>query len=178
MLTPTELPHYTYADYAQWEGRWELIEGVPFAMTPSPTLRHQIISQAIASQLSKALAECNECRAVLPVDWKVAEDTIVQPDNIVICYEPTGDYLTKAPSLIFEILSPSTEEKDRHTKFSIYEREGVLFYCIVDPENRVAKIYRLHEGRYVKAMDATDESFSFNLEKCQIQFEFSSIWAQ
>lgn len=178
MLTPTELPHYTYADYAQWEGRWELIEGVPFAMTPSPTFRHQLISQAIASQLSKALAECNECRAVLPVDWKVAEDTIVQPDNIVICYEPTGDYLTKAPSLIFEILSPSTEEKDRHTKFSIYEREGVLFYCIVDPENRVAKIYRLYEGRYVKAMDATDESFSFNLEKCQIEFGFTGIWAQ
>lgn len=178
MLTPTELPHYTYADYAQWEGRWELIEGIPFAMTPSPTLRHQLISQAIASQLSAALAECEKCRAVLPVDWKVAEGTIVQPDNMVICYQPTDDYLTKAPSLIFEILSPSTEEKDRQTKFSIYEREGVSFYCIVDPENSMAEVYRLNEGRYLKTTDATDETLSFDLGHCLMEFDFSSIWKQ
>ena len=39
-----------------------------------------------------------------------------QPDNLVICYSPEGDFLTKAPTLIFEILSPSTSKKDRVTK--------------------------------------------------------------
>jgi len=23
------LPNYTYNDYAQWQGRWEVIEGIP-----------------------------------------------------------------------------------------------------------------------------------------------------
>jgi hypothetical protein len=23
------LPHYTYEEYCQWKGRWELIEGIP-----------------------------------------------------------------------------------------------------------------------------------------------------
>ena len=38
MLTIDELPHYSYQDYRRWEGDWELIEGIPYAMTPSPTL--------------------------------------------------------------------------------------------------------------------------------------------
>ncbi|MEN8130393.1 MAG: Uma2 family endonuclease [Pseudomonadota bacterium] len=178
MLTPTELPHYIYDDYARWEGRWELIEGIPFSMTPSPSFRHQRISQEIARLLSNALEGCEHCQAVLPVDWRVTEDTVVQPDNMVICYQPTGAFLSQAPSLIFEILSPATVEKDRHTKYSIYEREGVIYYCIVDPVNNAAMVYHLREGRYVKQVDATDESIKFDLGKCKIVFEFARIWPE
>jgi hypothetical protein len=28
------LPSYTYEDYMHWEGRWGLIEGFPYAMSP------------------------------------------------------------------------------------------------------------------------------------------------
>jgi hypothetical protein len=24
------LPHYTHANYMQWEGSWELIDGIPY----------------------------------------------------------------------------------------------------------------------------------------------------
>ena len=44
VLRREELPNYTYADYAQWEGRWELMDGVPFAMAPSPSFQHQSVS--------------------------------------------------------------------------------------------------------------------------------------
>ena len=63
----------------------------------------------------------------------------LQPDNLVVCYEPKGSYITKAPSLIFEILSKSSAQKDQKTKYQIYEREGVSYYIIVDPVDRVAK---------------------------------------
>lgn len=33
-----DLPHYTYDDYVQWEGRWELIHGVAHARLRPPTL--------------------------------------------------------------------------------------------------------------------------------------------
>lgn len=178
MLSENDLPHYTYDDYMLWEGRWELIEGIPYAMTPSPNFRHQRISHIIARLLDEALDNCNLCQGVLPVDWIVAEDTIVQPDNMVICYQPAGNFLTRAPALIFEILSASTAQKDRNIKFSIYEREGVSYYCIVDPENDVAKIYLLQAGRYIKQLDATDESVEFDLGICRIDFDFSRIWAE
>ncbi|WP_022948992.1 PDDEXK family nuclease [Methylohalobius crimeensis] len=34
---------FTYADYLTWsdDERWELIEGIPHAMAPAPTRRHQ-----------------------------------------------------------------------------------------------------------------------------------------
>ena len=175
-LTARELPQYTYEDYSNWEGRWELIQGIPYAMSPSPGYTHQRISQKIARLLDEALDDCASCRAVLPVDWKIADDTVVQPDNMVLCYQPQASFLTKAPSLIFEILSPSTSSKDRITKFNLYEEEGVEYYCIVDPKTGTAKVYVLRDGRYVKLLDATDETVTFTLKECVFEFDFSGIW--
>jgi hypothetical protein len=35
------LLHYTYDDWVLWEGRWELLEGNPTAISPSPIPKHQ-----------------------------------------------------------------------------------------------------------------------------------------
>jgi len=171
-----ELPSYTYEDYVQWEGRWELIHGIPYAMSPAPTIQHQTVSHKIAVALAKSLEQCQHCQALLPVDWKVDNSTTVQPDNLVVCEKPEGQYLTKAPALIFEVLSKSTATKDQNTKFRLYEEEGVKHYIIVDPKEQVAKVYQLQNGKFIKVMDATDESCDFDLGKCQITFEFSAIW--
>ncbi len=173
------LPHYTYDEYCKWEGDWELIEGVPYAMGPAPMIRHQRISNEIARVLSEALDGCETCEALLAVDWKIAEDTVVQPDNLVICHEPANEaYLLKAPALIFEILSPSTAQKDRGLKFELYEREGVGYYVIVDPAQQIAKVYRLNgEGRYIKVADVCEESVTFELDGCKTDFEFEKIWS-
>ena len=47
------LPYYTYEDYKEWEGDWELIEGVPYAMAPSPMKTHQALAYEIAFHLRK-----------------------------------------------------------------------------------------------------------------------------
>jgi len=44
ILEQGDLPHYTYDDYSQWEGRWELIDGIAYAMTPAPWFSHQRVS--------------------------------------------------------------------------------------------------------------------------------------
>ena len=172
-----DLPHYTYDDYVQWEGRWELIHGIPYAMTPAPGIRHQTISNNIGWLLREALSDCRECLALLPVDWKIEEDTVVQPDNLVVCGDVGGAYLDRAPELIFEILSESTAYKDKNTKFKLYEKGGVRHYVIVDPENQLATVHTLRESRYVKVTDAMNESLEFDLGKCLINFDFSKIWA-
>ncbi len=176
-LRVEELPCYTHDDYLQWEGKWELIHGIPYAMSPAPTIQHQAISHKIAVALAKSLEQCEHCQALLPVDWKINNNTTVQPDNLIVCEKPKGQYLSKAPALIFEILSKSTEAKDKRTKFRLYEEEGVKHYIITDPKEQVSKVYRLHNGKYIKVLDATDESYQFDLGKCQITFEFATIWA-
>ncbi len=37
-------PYYTYENYCEWEGRWELIDGIPYAMSPLPVPAHQLLS--------------------------------------------------------------------------------------------------------------------------------------
>ncbi len=171
------LPHYVYDDYRRWEGRWELIDGIAFAMTPAPAIKHQMISQLIAAQLQEVLKECRECRALLPVDWKVNEDTVLQPDNLVVCYEPSGAYLNKAPTLIFEIVSPNSLLRDTELKFAIYEKEGVKYYCIVFPDDRIVKTYGLSNGRYMKIGEFSDETMTFDLtDSCHFSFDFAKIW--
>lgn len=172
------LPHYTYDDYRLWEGDWELIHGVPYAMAPAPMIKHQQISTKIARLLDESLDTCDNCMALVATDWKISDDTVVCPDNLVICHQESNQaYLTKAPQVIFEILSKSTALKDRGLKFDLYEREGVKYYIIVDPQSSVAKVYTLNsEGRYKKIADVTEESVPFKLEKCKITFDFSVIW--
>ena len=35
--------YYTYDDYCQWKGDWELVSGVPLAMAPAPMIQHLMI---------------------------------------------------------------------------------------------------------------------------------------
>jgi len=170
-------PNYTYDNYKNWEGRWEIINGVAYAMSPMPTPKHQRVSSRIDWQLNELLKNCKNCKAYLPVDWKVKENTVVQPDNLVLCYEiDDKPYITKAPTVIFEILSKSTALKDQNIKYKIYEKEGVKFYCLVDPESQSAKIFKLIDYRYVKYADATNDKIDLELDDCKIEFDFSLIW--
>lgn len=176
VLVKDYYPRYTYDNYVLWEGDWELINGIAYAMSPAPTIKHQSISNKIARLLDEQLEKCEDCQALLPVDWKIAEDTVVQPDNLVLCYKAEGAYITKAPSLIFEILSKSTTQTDIHIKYDLYEKEGVSYYVIIEPIDEIAKVYELKDGRYIKIVDATDESVEFDLKKCRIKFDFARIW--
>lgn len=171
-----DIPHYSIDEYLLWEGDWELINGVPYAMTPAPVIEHQRISQKIARILDEQLDNCQHCQALLPVDWHIREDTVVQPDNLIVCYTPSGTHLTKAPSLIIEILSKSTAKKDSVTKFHLYEEEGVKYYIMIDPAEKVARAYHNKNGKFIKLTDASDETVNFDLGKCSIAINFSQVF--
>ena len=175
-INPQDLPHYTYDDYCLWEGRWELIQGIPYAMTPAPSINHQSISNKIAHELTESLSHCENCHALLPVEWKITEDTVVQPDNLVVCFPLEGIYISQAPAVIFEVLSPSTAKKDREMKFNLYEREGVEYYIIVDPTDRIAKVFQRISGKFQKLLDTREETVTFSINDCDMPFNFQHIF--
>lgn len=178
LLKPEYLPRHTYDDYCLWEGQWELIEGVPYAMSPAPNIRHQSISGRLHRLIAQALKDCQHCQALQAVDWKISSDTVVQPDNLVICPKASGQYLTRAPQLIFEILSPSTAHKDRTLKFDLYEREGVLWYVLVDAQDQVVHIFQRIDGRYQKMADISDAPFTFSWQDCAISIDIKELWEE
>ena len=174
-LALEDLPNYTYEDYKLWEGEWELIYGVPYSMSPAPVNKHQLINTKIARCLDEGLDECSACLAILEADWKLSNETVFRPDMSVVCYEPE-DYLTKAPEIIFEVLSPSKAKRDETLKFEAYEREGVKYYCLVYPDILLAKLYKLQDGKYIKVGDFDEEVYIFETKKCKLNFDFSKVF--
>ncbi|KIM07187.1 MAG: hypothetical protein KU38_10655 [Sulfurovum sp. FS08-3] len=166
---------YTIEDYNGWEGDWELIYGEAYAMAPSPMFGHHFVNLKIARLLDEALDNCPHCYATMEMDWDVSSDTVVRPDSMVICYEP-NERLTKAPEIIFEVVSSSSAKRDENLKFALYQEEGVKYYILVYPHSKKAKLYKLIHAQYQKIGDFSQERYSFELEKCTIDFDFGFIW--
>lgn len=178
MTSPVKiLPYYTYDDYVQWEGKWELIDGIPYAMSPAPTPRHQIIGANLLAEFRFALKHCRHCKVSQPVDYKIAEHTILQPDILVICREVKKAFLDFPPALVVEILSPSTALKDRHTKLSIYQQQRIEYYLIVSPESEEVEILSLENDEYVLKEKAKEFNYTFYFEEdCSATIDFGEIW--
>ena len=173
---PFESPHYTYEDYCQWEGRWELIQGMPYAMVPAPIKIHQQLSLQIGSALLSELFDCLDCEVLLDEDWKVSSDMVLKPDVAVVCCDSNPNYISKTPDVIFEVLSPSTAKRDETLKFSVYEEEGVQYYVLVYPDELLAKVYQLEDGQYVKAAECDTEAFSFDDTSYAFTLDFMAIF--
>ncbi len=115
---------FTWADYRTWpdDERWELITGVAYAMSPTPSTRHQIVTVNLLSRLTQYLSG-KPCRPfVAPTDVKLSDWDVVQPDILVVC-DPariTPTHIEGAPDVVVEVLSPTTSAKDLRQKKALY----------------------------------------------------------
>lgn len=146
---------FTYGDYLAWPGdeRWELIDGVAYAMVPAPSDSHQRVVVNLVTQIGGFLKgtpcklRCAPYDVLLPhgteADGEV--ETVVQPDLVVVCDETklTERGCRGAPDFVVEVLSSSTTHRDLFEKTDLYERHGVKEYWAVHPTERVVYVRRL-----------------------------------
>lgn len=172
------LPHYTYEDYCRWEGQWELIDGIPYAMSPAPRPEHQVIATNLASEFRIVLNKnkCS-CKVYQPIDYKVSDYTVLNPDLLIVCKPIKEAYLNFPPELVVEILSPATAMKDRHTKFEIYQTEKIPYYLIIDVDKKTVEIFQLVKDVYEKKDSDQKQPFNFSLSDCQAEIIFENIWS-
>jgi Uma2 family endonuclease len=158
---PAFAEQYRYADYRAWpEGeRWELIDGIAWAMT-APSRLHQRFVSRLNTQIDTYLvSKQSECQVYpAPFDVRLPRgneadddiDTSVEPDISVICtlskLDPRG--CRGAPDWIIEVLSPSTALRDQRIKRDLYQKHGVREYWLVHPTDRIVMIYVLERGMY------------------------------
>lgn len=151
---------HTYGEYCAWpeDQRYELLDGMAYAMAPAPTRQHQRLvfelAREIADRLERSGCELN----LAPFDVRLpdadeADDDIanvVQPDISVVCDPSKLDDkgCRGAPDWLIEVLSPATAVHDHVRKLALYERHGVKEYWLVHPVDRVVTIYRLAQGSY------------------------------
>ena len=174
--------HYTWADIcALPEGvRAEIIDGEFFDMSAAPALLHQHVLRELNDAFRDHF-KGHVCEVFFaPVDVKLADDSVVEPDLLVVC-DPNqlqGTHVEGAPALVVEILSPSSSLHDRWRKMRLYARAGVAEYWIIDLVARMVEIYsldgvgyRLHgsfgpgekavSAKFPKLMVKVDELFRF-----------------
>ena len=151
---------FTYADYLKWpeDERWELIDGVAYAMA-APGRLHQETVLELGAQILQQLRGTSCKPYIAPFDVRLAQanetddriETVVQPDLAVICDKRKLDDkgCRGAPDWIIEVLSPSTAVKDMDHKRRLYEHYGVKEYWIVHPVDHWVMVYNLQEqGHY------------------------------
>ena len=122
-------PRVTFAELQQWPDdgrRYELYDGEVIVI-PSPFLRHQ----RVAMHIEEILLEYERARggvsALAPLDIVLSEHNVVQPD--VVYFKPERRHLLEdwdanriPPDLAVEVLSRSTEARDRGRKMQLLAR--------------------------------------------------------
>lgn len=129
------------------EQRFELIDGVLYNLA-SPSWQHQHVVHELHGEMYNWFKGKNCTPLTSPFDVIFTKDKdnicVVQPDIIVICDKEHIDDKGKykgTPSLVVEVLSPSTRSKDLLKKLELYKRCEVQEYWIVDPMHESILIY-------------------------------------
>ena len=150
MAIATAKTLYTPEEYLikerESEFKSEYRDGDIIAM-PGASRQHNLISGNIFGELYIQLLD-NSCE-VYTNDMRVKvsdTDLYTYPDVVVVCDEPhfednNFDTLLN-PTVIVEVLSPSTESYDRNEKFTSYQTlESLQEYVLVSQNNRSVEQY-------------------------------------
>lgn len=173
------LPNYSYDDYCQWEGQWELIDGIAYAMASASDPKHQYMNGKLAWLFGSSLKLIGnkKYQIYLPIDYKINEHTILQPDVCIVNKPILKNYLDFAPLLVIEILSDNTKAKDRYVKLPLYQEVGIKYCLIVDHEKEKIEIYQniINEFELIKRVHS--RLFTFELdENFKINVDFTELW--
>jgi Uma2 family endonuclease len=151
---PQQPPKMTFEEYLVWELdqdiRYEYINGEVFAMTGG-TIPHNDLALNLYRNLYPHLRS-RGCRVnVSDVKVQVSPNSVYfYPDLIVSCHpnDLNARKFIQNPTLIVEVLSPSTSNKDREEKFRYYlTMPSLQEYILIDSETIYVERYCRGEGR-------------------------------
>ena len=158
----------TYTDilvFGESNQRMELFDG-EFIMTAMPNITHQRIAMKLGLLLYNYVSQ-RKLGVVLsnPVDVYLSGTTVLQPDVTFLSNERhhinDGKKYTASPDLVIEILSESTEERDRNFKFREYARYGAKEYWLVSPEKREIEVYQ-NSPRGFQLVNKFSQNYTLN----------------
>lgn len=147
---------FTIEEYLEMEEaateKSEYYRGEIFAMS-GPKLPHNRISRNLLAGLTTRLSgkQCEPLGSDMRVHIE-ANTLFTYPDISIVCGEPqtrnNDNWNLLNPSVIIEVLSPSTKNYDRGEKFKLYRDIPTLKeYILVDSQSIHVEIFRLNEAR-------------------------------
>lgn len=161
----------------------EIIDG-ELMTHPRPSFRHG----AAATSLADELAGPFQKRRGGPGGWvfvvepeiKFGDDILV-PDIVGWRRErlpgyPDKNYFTIAPDWVCEILSGSTEKRDRTLKMRIYADAGIPYLWLIDPRLQILETFENNAGRWTKIGDYNSDDEVRAPPFDAISFSLADLW--
>ncbi len=137
---------FTYEDYLLLpeDRRYEIIDGDLF-MTPAPGTPHQRLIGRLYHFLDDHVRTGKLGEVLIaPCDVVLSPTDIVQPDLLFVAADRVSiigeKFISAAPDLVVEVLSPSTEDRDRTLKMKLYARAGVRELWIADTKEKKIEV--------------------------------------
>jgi Uma2 family endonuclease len=150
-MTALPIPRMTVDEFLPWaetqEGRWELFDGVPLAMSPERVIHGQVkylAARAVECAISRAGAPCQSLLSSVAV--RIDTHRCHQPDVLIYGGQPLpGDAIeVPNPMVVVEALSPSNAMQVLlHKLVGYFHVPSVVHYLIVDPDSRLV----IHHAR-------------------------------
>ncbi len=175
----------TPEEYLEWEAnqefRHEYVDGEILAMTGG-ILPHNDIAINFCMALRPHIRQ-RGCRINVS-DAKVQDvknSRYFYPDLVISCHpdDVKSRKFIEHPSVIIEVLSPSTEKYDRGNKFKYYRQfPSLQEYVLVDSESISVEIYQRAEGKiwhycaYIESESITLSSIEFT---CVIEVLYEGV---
>lgn len=171
-LRPISVEEYLAGELVS-EVKHELVGGQAYAMV-GVSRRHSLIAGALYAALHNRLRG-GPCQAHIS-DFKVRiDDIFYYPDVLVSCGAGGHDYYETAPVLIVEVLSPSTENRDRMEKRFTYQRlDSLKEYVLIAQDNMLAEVHRRIEGGW--EIECFDEHDDLRLESVDLSVPMAEIY--
>jgi len=149
--------------------KYEYVYGEVYAMAGTSDNHNRIVGSIYAALLSHLRnSPCEPFMGDIKV--RVSPHVYYYPDVLVSCEEtPENPYFRNEPILIFEVLSPSTQEIDRREKLLFYQQmPSVQEYVVVEQQKMLVEIHRRQpDGRWI--------TYYFSHENADDEIEFQSI---
>ncbi len=152
-LALEEQKHFTVEEYLQHEEnseiRHEYYQGELFAMVGTSATHNELV-QEITFAFKKHFRPkgCKVFSENLKLEV-IRNEYYPYPDVMLTCYniDLSAKYIIKFPSLIIEVLSHSTESRDRGWKFARYKKIPTLkYYVLVSQTNVYVEVFTRIEG--------------------------------
>jgi Uma2 family endonuclease len=135
----------TVAEFEAWHARqperWEFIDGRPRLMAPT-SMKHSIIKRNVLRALDRALVDSG-CEVLVDGPQILTDEISAIPDVVVTC--APIDLSTPAiaePTVIVEVMSPSSEGDDTLRKWFCYRKIASLkHYLVIAQDRRLVQIH-------------------------------------
>jgi len=163
----------SYAEYLRRleasDVKLEFSDGLVYAMSGG-TIEHARLSASVVAQLHSALSGkgCTVYSSDLAIRIDETDRTTFA-DAVVVCGPVAASDVDRNaitnPTIIVEVLSPSTEASDRGEKFRHYQRlESLREYVLVSQHEPRVEVFRRDGNAWILRSYGPGESFELHSE--------------